>query len=125
MPVPTARPAEPQKGGVSLELSSRTKLEHSRRECYMWITADPAARWVGERIGSARDGILEMAIPSPRPMAREARISPVTRVESGDGRKREQGDSGRKSRQGSRNPAHPGWTADRQSQPRHLRDLAR
>src|SRR5579885_3362108 len=35
-------------------------------------------------------------------------------VESGDGGKREQGDPGRKSRQGSGDPADPGWPADRQ-----------
>src|SRR6202035_2169920 len=33
-----------------------TKLEHRGVKCYMWITADPAARETGERIGSAQSG---------------------------------------------------------------------
>jgi single-strand DNA-binding protein len=46
-------------------------------------------------------------------------------VESGDGGKREQGDSGRKPRQGSGNPADTGRAADRQSEHRNVGDLAR
>src|SRR5665647_1952027 len=52
--------------------------------------------------------------------------SPVfSRVESGDGGKREQGDSGRKPRQGSRDPADAGWAADCQSERGDVRYLAR
>ena len=49
----------------------------------------------------------------------------IFRVESGDGGKREQGNSGRKSRQGSGNPAETGRAADRQSEHRDFRNLAR
>src|SRR3982074_2739761 len=53
-------------------------------------------------------------------------VSPViSRVERGDGGKREQGDSGWKSRQGSGNSADTGWSADRQSERGDFRKLAR
>jgi len=45
-----------------------------------------------------------------------SRLGWYSRVESGDGGKREQGDSGRKPRQGSGDPADAGWAANRQPQ---------
>src|ERR1700712_1249069 len=84
-----------------------TKLEHWLRQCYMWIT--------GDRPGS-RDQRAYRGNPRVVPTAAEARertggasLQPVQRkfdgfnlmTESGDGGKRKQGDSGRKSRQGS------------------------
>src|ERR1700692_1721016 len=39
--------------GVRAPIILGTKREHRGTKCYMWITADPAARRTGERIGSA------------------------------------------------------------------------
>ena len=84
-------------------------------------------RGTGERIGSVSrwsHRVLK-AIPALRRTAERPDQSVFSRVESGDGRKREQGHSGRQSRQGSGNPADPGRAADRQSEHRDLRNLAR
>src|SRR5439155_17032203 len=83
----------------------RTKLEHSGEACYMWITEgssglrERGAYRVGSRV------VPRQTMPELERIAERLANPVFSRVESGDGRKREQGDSGRKSRQGSSKPA--------------------
>src|SRR5438477_9836231 len=80
---------------------NRTKLEHSGEACYMWITEgssglrERGAYRVGSRV------VPRQTMPELERIAERLANPVFSRVESGDGRKREQGDSGRKSRQGS------------------------
>ena len=80
---------------------NRTKLEHSGEACYMWITEgssglrERGAYRVGSRV------VPRQTMPELERIAERLANPVFSRVESGDGGKREQGDSGRKSRQGS------------------------
>src|SRR5439155_20490134 len=80
---------------------NRTKLEHSGEECYMWITegSSSSRERGGYRVGSRV--VPRQTMPELERIGERVANQVFSRVESGDGRKREQGDSGRKSRQGS------------------------
>ncbi len=117
------------------QVCSGTKLEHCRRRCYMWITVGSPRDRRAQRLrrayrvgftGGPKRGPEGDPENSSRRLSGSGRVCQyISGVESGDGGKREQGDSGRQSRQGSGNPADPGRAADRQSEHRDLGNLAR
>src|SRR6476661_931593 len=107
-PMPGSQGWRLQHSDTVVAILDGTKLEQGFARCYMWITGDRRAGRIGKRIGS---------------VSRQPRRW-FLGVESGNGGKREQGDPGRKSRQGSGDPADPGRAPDRGSERGDLRKLA-
>src|SRR5438270_13997572 len=77
----------------------RTKLEHSGEACYMWITEgssglrERGAHRVGSRV------VPRHTMPELERIAERLANPVLPRMASGDCRKRDRGDSGRKFRQ--------------------------